>query len=214
MTRRIQIPWGFGRAGVLLSSAFGLGLFLGANALASTLTAEEVLASSAIHFPTILASLAERRIAEAKSLEAQGAFDVMMSADGFSRISGFYDGTVVSSMAKRALRPMGAEIYAGYMLSENDFPIYEDRSFTNTGGELKVGALFSLLRDNKIDARRFGEANALLGVREADFQVLLTRIEVQQRTLMAYWRWVAMGRQLAVYEQLLGHRHGPRTGPA
>lgn len=167
------------------------------------LKVDEVLASSRTHFPTILASIAERREAQAKYLEAQGAFDTFMSADGLGRVSGFYNGTVVRTEAKRALRPMGAEIYAGYMLSENDFPIYEDRFFTNTGGELKAGALFSLLRNNKIDERRFGEVSALLDIREADFELLLTRVEVQQRALMAYWQWVARGRQLAVYEQLL-----------
>jgi hypothetical protein len=33
--------------------------------------------------------------------------------------------------------------------------------------------------------------------------VLLTKVGVQQRALAAYWRWVAAGQQLAVYENLL-----------
>jgi hypothetical protein len=163
------------------------------------LSAEDVLQSSAVHFPSILEALAERRGADAALLEAQGAFDLVFGADGSSRTAGFYDGSVIDGGMRQNFGPFGSSAYVGYRLSGGDFPIYEDANYTNDRGELKVGVLFSLLRDRDIDDRRFRRNDARLAIREANFDVLLTRIGVQQRALAAYWRWVTAGRQLDVY---------------
>lgn len=167
------------------------------------LTAEHVLASAANHYPTILEALARRRGAEGRTLEADGAFDLVFAADGFSRVSGYYDGTVAKGSVRRNLGPLGTSIYGDYKLSDGTFPIYEDVNYTNDRGEISVGALFSLLRDRDIDERRFQQADAALSVRAASLDVLLTRIGVQQRALIAYWRWVTAGRTLDVYRNLL-----------
>lgn len=163
---------------------------------------DEVLASSERHFPAILQSIAQLRGAAGRRMESEGAFDLVFAADGFSRVDGFYDGDVISGTARQPLRRLGAELYGGYQLSNGTFPIYEDEYYTNTGGALKVGALFSLLRDRDIDQRRFDEADALLGVGQARLEVMLTKIGVQQRALRAYWQWVKMGGQLDVYRNL------------
>ncbi|MBI1392637.1 MAG: multidrug transporter [Alphaproteobacteria bacterium] len=166
------------------------------------LQVDEVLAASATHFPSILEALARRRGAEGDALASQGAFDLVFSVDGFDRVGGFYSGRTVESKVEQRLRPLGARIYGGYSISDGDFPIYEDQYFTNTGGEAKVGAILSLLRDRSIDKERFNVIDARLALRQADFDVLLTRVGVQHKALLAYWRWVAAGRQLTVYERL------------
>src|SRR5690606_32448969 len=127
----------------------------------------------------------------------------VFAADGSSRISGFYDGTVAKGGIKRNLGPLGTSVYADYRLSDGSLPLYEGANYTNDAGEIKVGALFSLLRDRDIDDRRFQQADATLAVRAAELDVLLTRIGVQQRALVAYWRWVNTGRTLEVYRNLL-----------
>lgn len=164
---------------------------------------DEVLDSSAQHFPGILESLAQRRVAEGRVTEARGAFDLVFSADSFGRVDGFYDGTVIEGGARKPLRPLGASLYSRYSVSDGTFPVYEDQYFTNNGGDLKVGVLFSLLRDRDIDSRRFAETDSKLALRQADLELLLTRVGVQQRALGAYWQWVATGQQLAVYRNLL-----------
>lgn len=173
-------------------------------AASDPLQPDEVLASSAQHFPGILESIAQRRAAEGRVTEAQGAFDLVFSADSFGRVNGFYDGTRLQSGASKALRPLGASIYSRYAVSNGAFPIYEDQNFTNNGGQLKVGVMFSLLRDREVDGRRFAEFDSELALSQADLELLLTRIGVQQRALGTYWHWVAMGQQLAVYRDLLG----------
>ncbi|MDJ0941538.1 MAG: TolC family protein [Woeseiaceae bacterium] len=167
------------------------------------LSAEDVLASSERHFPRVLQSIAARRAAAGDALAAEGAFDLVFGADGFSRLSGFYDGTAIEGTARQRLRSVGASVYAGYKISDGTFPIYEDIHFTNSGGAFKVGVLFALMRDREIDKERFTETDARLELRQSEFDVVLTKVGVQERALVAYWRWVTAGRQLRVYENLL-----------
>lgn len=167
------------------------------------LLVEEVLASSARHFPGILKSMAEQRVARGKALEASGAFDAVFSSESFSRLNGYYDGKVADTKVQRRFREFGGSVYGAYGISRGDFPIYEDQYYTSTDGQVKVGALFSLLRDRTIDSQRFGIMEAQIALREAELDLLLTRVGVQQRAMQAYWRWVATGRQLIVYKELL-----------
>lgn len=167
------------------------------------LLVDEVLASSAQRFPQVLESLAQRRAASGQALASEGAFDLVFSADAYSRVTGFWDGSVIEGKATQALRPLGAQVFGSYRLSDGTFPIYEDINFTNQAGELKVGVLFSLLRDRQIDERRFAVADAAMALEQADLDLTLTRIGVQYRALSAYWRWVTAGRRLEVYQNLL-----------
>ncbi|WP_439107995.1 TolC family protein [Congregibacter sp.] len=164
---------------------------------------EEVLAASEKHFPSILKALAQRQAAVGRVTESMGAFDLVFGADGFDRVDGFYDGTSVGGKVVKPFRPMGAQLYGAYSLSSGDFPIYEDQYFTNEAGTAKLGVLFSVFRDRDIDARRFGQIDAELALVQAELDVLLTKVGVQQRALAAYWRWVAAGQELAVYDNLL-----------
>ncbi len=168
-----------------------------------TLSIDEVLSSSSEHFPAIIKSLENRQQALGRLTESQGAFDVVFSSDGYSRATGFWDGRIINTDVRRNLRNYGATVYGGYRISEGSFPIYEDINFTNTGGEVKVGALFSLLRDKAIDQRRFNVGDAKFAVEQSELEILLTQIGVQTRASIAYWQWVAYGHQLKVYENLL-----------
>lgn len=167
------------------------------------LAPDAVLAASAEHFPDILEGLARRRAVESGVEEARGAFDLVFESEGKQYASGFYNGREVGARVRQEVAPLGASLYGGYRVSDGTFPIYEDIRFTNTDGELKVGAVFSLLRDREIDERRFRVKDARLALEEADLELTLTQVGVQHKALVAYWRWAAAGRQLAVYEDLL-----------
>ncbi len=168
------------------------------------LTPNTVLQSAALHFPKVIEMLADQRAAEARALSAEGAFDLIFDGESFNWADGFYNSRYLEGRASRYLsRQGGPQIYGGYRVSNGTFPIYEDERFTNTGGQVKLGALFSLLRDRDIDPRRFNVTDTQLATREAEFDVLLTRIGVAQKALVAYWRWVALGQKQLVYENLL-----------
>jgi len=169
----------------------------------SPLTLQEVLRSSARTAPDIVAALARNRQAEARALTAQGAFDTVFAVEGRSRVLGYYDGTEVAAKAEQPLSNNGGYLYGQYRASRGDFPIYEDKSYTNRLGELKVGALYSLLRDRLIDARRSEFRLAANDIDIARFETKATSIGVQARAVEAYQKWVAAGLKLAAYEALL-----------
>jgi outer membrane protein TolC len=181
----------------------GLCLALAAPLAAQPLSLGDVLVSARDHTPQVLEALERVNVAEGRRLEAEGAFDTTLSANADARPSGFYDGRQFGVLLTRPLGSRGGQVYGGYRLSGGTFPIYENESYTNQGGELKVGAIIALLRDRAIDERRFGVFRADTAVALAETEALLVAIGVQRRAIDAYLVWVAAGQRLGVFRQLL-----------
>ncbi|TRD11972.1 TolC family protein [Erythrobacter insulae] len=163
----------------------------------------EVLRSSALTFPSILESFEREAAARSDQLSADGAFDLILKAEAYDRVTGTFSGGFAEVGASQPLRPLGAEVYGSYRISDGRFPIYENFYNTNQAGELKVGALFSLLRDRRIDKRRFAIEDTRIAASQASLDVLLVQLKVQHDALKAYWYWLAAGREIGVYEELL-----------
>lgn len=170
---------------------------------APTLTVEALLANSARQSPQIMEALAKMRAADAKRLTAEGAFDMIFSAEGGSRLVGYYGGTYADAKLTRPIENWGGQLYGGYRVSDGRFPIYEDKYYTNQLGEVRAGAVFALLRDRMIDERRFGRVSAEADQAIADAERQMIAIGVQRKALDAYLTWVAAGQRLAIYRQLL-----------
>ncbi len=183
-------------------------------ALATPLTLDEVLRSSARAQPQIVEALTRVRQAQGRALTADGAFDTVFDVDARSRVAGFYDGTVIDARATRPLTGNGGSLYGGYRVSRGDFPIYEDQAFTNRLGEIKIGALYSLLRDRLIDERRSRRTLAAADIDIARFEAQAIGIGVQRRAIDAYQAWVAAGLRLRAYRALLDLADTRRTGIA
>jgi outer membrane protein TolC len=172
-------------------------------AAGAPLALETVLAASARHFPAILESYAQREAALGRATAAEGAFDLVLSANGRARASGFWSGRFVDTQVSKPLAAFGGEVFGSYRIADGRFPVYEDVYFTNRIGEFKVGAVLSLLRDREFDQRRFGRLDAALTVRNADFELLLAQLAVQHQASVAYQNWLFAGLQLQVYRDLL-----------
>ncbi|MDZ4138305.1 MAG: TolC family protein [Erythrobacter sp.] len=164
---------------------------------------DAVLRSSSLTFPAILEAFEREAAARSDQLAADGAFDLMLKGEAYDRLSGTWSGGFGKVEARQPLRPLGAEVFGSYRVSDGRFPIYENINNTNRLGEVKVGALFSLLRDSKIDQRRFGIEDARLAASQARLDVMLVQMNVQYEALRAYWRWVAAGEEIQVFEELL-----------
>lgn len=167
------------------------------------LTPDEVLRSSALTFPQVLEAFEREAAARADQLAADGAFDLMLKGEYYDRLTGYYSGGFGKVEARQPLRPYGAEVFGSYRVSSGDFPTYENYNYTNNLGEVKVGALLSLLRNRDIDSRRFAIEDSRLAASQARLDVLLVRLNVQHEALRAYWRWVAAGEEIRVFEELL-----------
>lgn len=164
---------------------------------------EEVLRSSVLTFPSILEAFEREAAARADQLSADGAFDLMLKGEYYDRLTGFYSGGFGKVEARQPLRPYGAEVFGSYRVSDGTFPTYENYNYTNRLGEAKVGALFSLLRNRDIDSRRFAIEDTRLAAAQAQVDVMLVRLNVQHEALRSYWRWVAAGEEIRVFEELL-----------
>lgn len=169
----------------------------------NVLSLDDVLTSSSQYAPSILEALANANGADGTRLVAEGAFDVNLKAGGFSRVTGFWDGQVISGEARQNLGVLGSSVYAGYRISDGEFPIYEDINFTNTLGEAKIGALFSLLRNRDIDDNRFALRDTRLALEQVELDVLLSQVTIQRQAMIAYWAWVTAGQQQKIYSRLL-----------
>jgi outer membrane protein TolC len=172
-------------------------------AKAAPLLLDEVLASSRFYAPQVLEALARVRGAEARLLSAEAAFDTVFSANAETRLTGYYDGRFVESRVTQPLEKWGGYAYGGYRVSGGTFPTYEDDRFTSQLGELKAGAVLSLMRDRLIDDRRFARVQAEADVALADTDRLMVAIGVQARAIQAYNNWVFAGLRLKVYQELL-----------
>ncbi|MEM8981703.1 MAG: TolC family protein [Pseudomonadota bacterium] len=195
----------------LVWGALGI-LVLLATARADELTLTEVRRSTQQHVPTILRALANLRVATGERQAAQGAFDLVFSGDSYNRLGGFWDGRAQTFKANKPISDFGASVYGQYRLSDGFFPIYEDEYFTNTGGQAKLGVLFSLLRDRDIDPRRFALADAEFTLRASELELLLVRIGLAREASVAYWRWVAAGQRLDIYRRLLANAEDRNEG--
>lgn len=172
---------------------------------------DEVLTSSRFHAPQVLEALARVRGAQGKLLSAEGAFDTVFSAGADQRM-GYYDGTEVGALVTKPLENTGGSVYGGYRISRGTFPIYENQNFTAEGGELKVGAVFALLRDRMIDDRRFGRLLAEGDIALADTERMMVAVGVQTRAIQAYNAWVVAGLRLKVYRDLLALARERQSG--
>lgn len=164
---------------------------------------EEVLRSSALTFPRILEAFEREAASRADQLAADGAFDLMLNAEYYDRYTGTFSGGFAEGKATQPIAPFGGEVFASYRLSDGRFPIYENIYNTNELGEFKVGALFSLLRNRRIDQRRFSVEDTRLAASQARLDVLLVQLNVQFEAIRTYWTWVAAGNEVTVYESLL-----------
>ncbi|MEM9310525.1 MAG: TolC family protein [Pseudomonadota bacterium] len=176
---------------------------LAASLREDTLLPEAVLRSSALTFPSILEAFEREAASRSDQLAADGAFDLILNAEYYDRYTGTFSGGYAEGKITQPIAPFGGEIFGSYRLSDGDFPIYENIYNTNELGEFKVGALFSLLRNRRIDQRRFAVEDTRLAASQARLDVLLVQLNVQFEALRAYWRWVAAGGEVQVYEGLL-----------
>lgn len=172
----------------------------------------EVLESSQRHFPQVLSAVQKTEAQAGKLLAAEGAFDLQLENSTYTRATGYYDGKVVDTKLVKPLPRFNTKLYGGYRISDGEFPVYEDELFTNGGGEFKIGAVFSLLRDRDIDERRFALQDNTLALAQTQLEQRLTLIKVQHQAANAYLSWLAAGKALDTYRGLLSIAEARQRG--
>ena len=191
------------RRGAAWLAAVLIGAWASAAIGSAPVTLNAVLQSAQTHYPQILSALEATRAREGSVMAAQGAFDLRLDQFGQLRPAGYYDGNTFSSRLVKPIGNLGAELYGGYRISDGTFPIYENRLRTRDGGEFSAGVILSLWRDRGFDQRRFDLARTRNELRKAEFELELRKILIQRDAAGAYLDWVAAGRELVIYRELL-----------
>ncbi len=181
----------------------GLLLLVSGSAYAQApLDVTEVLVSVDRAFPLIDAARREQDLAAGAAVEARGAFDLKVKAQG-ETLQSYYDNDRFKATVEQPVAPLGLTFFGGYRVGRGEFAGYDAKTLTLDNGEFSAGLNLPLLRDRSVDARRAGLRVTDIGVNIATQTVAKARLSYFKDAVKQYWDWVAAGRQLTVARGLL-----------
>ncbi len=155
------------------------------------------------NYPPLLATFAERDIADADILQALGRFDFVMAAQTDSDRFGFYPNQRATMGFDQAFSTLGASAYGGWRTGTGSFAPYAGALDTRSLGEWRGGVRVPLLRNREIDDRRGNLQKARIGKRIADLTIDQQRLIIRQFAARRYWDWAAAGQRLRVAQDIL-----------
>jgi len=171
------------------------------------LTLEKLLNQVRQNHPKLYSADLERRIAGAKLLEKQGAFDPGISLESdylryndFSK-RGNVSKTFDNDLSFNWLTRSGLKLSTGarYNTGEVKPPLYP----TGGAGEYFLGMKMPLLRGFRINDKVAAEMQAEIGIPLADAAYTETRLSILLQAAYAYWNWVVAERKVTVSENIL-----------
>lgn len=168
---------------------------------------DEVLVQVEANHPKLLGADVERRIASAKRLEKEGAFDPIgeITNEYLRYNSSSSPGKVSEAFTNEFgvgfLTRYGAKIFAGYRLNQEK--VKSPLSLTGEGGEYFVALKIPLLRGARINEKAIAERQARLGEPLADVNFAQNRLDLLLKASVSYWDWVAAKRKMDVARNLL-----------
>ena len=177
----------------------------------AALTLDELLNSVELYHPKLRGADTQRRVATAKRLEKQGAFDPVFTAGSdYLRFNTEFDSktqrgkvgsTRIADAGVEFLTRSGIKIGAGsrYNLGKVKSPL----SPTGNGGEYFLEFKMPLLRGWRINEKSAAERQAILGEPLADTEFQAARLDLLLKAATSYWDWVASKQKLDVARNLL-----------
>jgi hypothetical protein len=118
------------------------------------LTLDEVLDSVNRSYPLLTAAQKDVERAEADLLSNRGHFDPVLKANTQNSFLGYYRNSYFDLTLEQPTPVWGTKIYGGWRTGQGNFPLYEGKLATFTGGEIRGGIEVPLLRNGEIDERR------------------------------------------------------------
>ncbi|RKH46837.1 TolC family protein [Corallococcus sicarius] len=164
---------------------------------------EEVLASTASHFPVIEAARQDAEAARMELLAAEGGFDPELKARATAFPFGPYPYTRLETTLQQPTPFHGATAFGGWRRGDGKIPDYYGNLETLSLGELRAGVTVPLWRNGPVDRRRATLERAQLGRTAAELSVQQAALESSRQAAHRYWDWVAAGRRRAVAVELL-----------
>jgi len=185
---------------VMLASAGGEDVGLDG---ATPLSLDEVLESTELHYPPLLAAIQEIEAARGTVVGASGKFDTNIRFGAGMDRFGFYENERFDVGIEQAVQWWGAKLYAGWRIGQGGFAPYNGLAATRDGGEFRAGIALPLLRDRGTDEARAELERGQIGVAIDALSVDEQRLAIRQLATSAYWDWVAAGQVLGVARNVL-----------
>lgn len=179
-----------------------IGGVLKSNAI-ETLTFTNLLKSIDQHYPSIIAALRKREVAEGNALSAQGAFDTRLKLNSRNDPLGFYETRVIEALIEKPTRYRGTRFFGGWRQGSGLFPLQEEKIETRSGGEVLFGASTPLLRNGEIDSARADLRLTSIAVKAEQVRVERVRLLVQQAATAQMLQWQAASQKRNVRQELL-----------
>ncbi len=178
-------------------------LTLSAQSATAPLSLDDVMNNVEKNYPPLLATLAERALADADVLQALGRFDLVLSAQADTDRFGYYRNERVTAGFDQPLSTMGASVYGGWRGSDGSFAPYAGGLDTRSLGEWRGGIKVPLSKNRAIDDRRGNLQKTQIGQRVATLTIDQQRLVVRQLAARRYWDWVSAGQRLRVAKEIL-----------
>jgi outer membrane protein TolC len=179
---------------VVCIKATGDELAPGVDQLVSTLSTQH---------PEAMAAQSRTQQAEGRRSVADAAFDLRVAQTTDIRSSGYYDGRVADQRMVQPLKPLNAEVFGAYRISDGSFPVYEQEYQTLDDGEVSLGVKISLLQNRDTDPRRLELENSAWHYQEAASRQLLDVNKLVYRGVSAWLNWYQSTLKRAVVAELL-----------
>lgn len=163
---------------------------------------EDVLRSVSRCYPQIKIARLEINKTLGEYITALGKFDPSLTLNSASQPVGGYINNYGDTELNIPTFYNGVKLFGGYRNGQGDWPIYYQNYLTNSGGEYRAGLSLPLLRDRLIDKERAGLLTKAETIRMKQQDAAVTKINVYQEAIKAYWQWVQAGLQVETFKQL------------
>jgi outer membrane protein len=157
--------------------------------------------------PDIIQAKLDRQRAMAERIEAQGAFDPSLSADGFynrfnsSSAVGDVQEAFTTNTSIDWLSGYGAKFSVGSKLALGD--IKTPISPTGDAGEYFLKLQIPILRGAIYNEKNVKEQQAKIKETIADFKLNQKKLEVLAKSIQKYWSWIGAFQKLEAEQELL-----------
>ena len=164
---------------------------------------EEVIHSAFNSFPAVLAAHHKKEMMRGEQRSAEGGFDTIVKMYTRSSLAGQYQNENADIGFEQPTDFYGVSFFGGYRRGIGNYPVYEGKSATATGGEVRAGINIPLWRNREVDRRRVtlaqSELSHMMASHEYDHQLL----DLEKQATYRYWDWVLAGRRTAIARNLL-----------
>lgn len=199
---------------LLLIQALGQGLVSPALAQTQTqqppaattpreLTASQLLKQLEATYPPLQITREKVRQNQAKLLEKQGAFDLVLKSKAEVAVLGYYQNIILDNEIRQPTPLWGTDFFAGYRLGVGKIPDYYGGKETLSLGEWRVGMETPLLQNGPIDPRRADILLLEIDIDASELDILNKQLKFAKSALKTYWTWLTLEQKEKVAQELL-----------